>query len=376
MIKILFMIHDLGKGGAEKVLVNLVNHMNRDLFQITVISLFGGGVNERRLASHIIYHSVFPSMIPGNRRWLKLLTPGVLHRLFIKDKYDIEVAYLEGPSARIISGCPYKDTKLVSWIHCTMHSRDDLSRSFRNYREAAHCYNRMDSIVFVSKEVKMAFLDCCTLHSSETKVFYNTNNSNEIIHLGRKIPKDDLFHTNEFNWCVVGKLSPVKNIARAVRVQKKLSDAGLKSHLYILGDGPLRMELEQLCDKYDITDSVCFLGYQTNPYQYMSRCSLYVCSSDSEGFSTAATESLILGVPVVSTRVSGMEELLGKSNEYGMIMDNSDESLFDGIKQLIENPDLYMYYKKQAEIRGSFFRTESTVSAVEAYFRKILKQNR
>lgn len=105
MLKVLFLIHDLGQGGAEKVLVNLVNNMDRSKFDISVTVLFGGGVNEQFLAPDIHFHSVFPKEVPGNSKLMKLLTPRQLHKLCVKEHYDIEVSYLEGPSARVISGC-------------------------------------------------------------------------------------------------------------------------------------------------------------------------------------------------------------------------------------------------------------------------------
>ena len=113
MKKILFLIHDLGQGGAEKVLVNLVNNMDRSKFDISVTVLFGGGVNERFLAPDIHFYAVFPKEVPGNSKLMKLMTPKQLHRLCVKEHYDIEVSYLEGPSARVISGCQDPDTKLV-----------------------------------------------------------------------------------------------------------------------------------------------------------------------------------------------------------------------------------------------------------------------
>ena len=132
MKKILFLIHDLGQGGAEKVLVNLVNNMDRSKFDISVTVLFGGGVNEQFLAPHIHFHAVFPKEIPGNSKLMKLLTPKLLHKLCVKEHYDIEVSYLEGPSARVISGCQNTDTRLVSWIHVEQHTMDKLAGSFRN----------------------------------------------------------------------------------------------------------------------------------------------------------------------------------------------------------------------------------------------------
>ena len=153
MIKILFLIHDLGQGGAEKVLVNLVNNMDRTKFDITIMALFGGGVNEQFLKKDIRYITVFPKAFPGNSHVMKLFSPKRLHKMFVKEKYDIEVSFLEGPCARIISGCQNKETKLLSWIHCTMKNKKAVAGSFRNYKEAETCYNRLDGLFFVSRDV-------------------------------------------------------------------------------------------------------------------------------------------------------------------------------------------------------------------------------
>ena len=111
-------------------------------------------------------------------------------------------------------------------------------------------------------------------------------------------------------------------------------------------------------------DTVTFLGYQTNPYKYVSRCDLFVCASHAEGFSTAATEALILGTPVCTVEVSGMREMLG-DNEYGLITENDEESLYQGIKTLLDDPKLLAHYRAQAALRGKKFSTVETVKAVE-----------
>ena len=157
MIKILFMIHDLGQGGAEKVLVNLVNNMIKNQFDITVLSLFGGGVNEKYLKTHINYQSIFSRTVPGNSKLMKVLSPERLHKKYIKEHYDIEVSYLEGPAARIVSGCRDKNTKLISWIHVEQHNKKVASQSFRSYAEALKCYSKFDCNVCVSEYVKKDF---------------------------------------------------------------------------------------------------------------------------------------------------------------------------------------------------------------------------
>ena len=148
MVKILFLIHDLGQGGAEKVLVNLVNNMDATKFDISVTALFGGGVNEQFLKPHIHFRAVFPKNFRGNIHLMKLLSPKQLHKLCVREHYDIEVSYLEGPSARVVSGCTDSKTKKICWIHAQQQGKQPFL-PFRGEAEAQACYRRFDEIVCV-----------------------------------------------------------------------------------------------------------------------------------------------------------------------------------------------------------------------------------
>lgn len=364
MKKLLFLIHDLGQGGAEKVLVNLVNNMDRSKFDISVTALFGGGVNEQFLKPDIHYRAIFPREFRGNSHLMKLLTPRQLHRLFIKETYDVEVAYLEGSSARIISGCQAKETKCVSWIHCTMRQKSDISIGFRDYREACECYRRMDMICAVSSGVQSSFLSLCP-EVKNTKVLYNTNESEYILRCQHEDVLSELFPVEEFAICGVGKVVPIKGFDRLVRIHKRLRDEKYPVHCYILGIGTEQTIIQKYLDENGLSDSFTFLGYQTNPYKYVAKCDLFVCASFAEGFSTAATEALIVGTPVCAVEVSGMKEMLGENNEWGIVTENSEEALYQGIKDLLDHPDKLAHYKEKAIERGKIFSTENTVRAVE-----------
>lgn len=364
MIKILFMIHDLGPGGAEKVLVNLVNNLDSSKFDITVMSMFGGGVNEQFLKKTIRYQALFSKAFPGNSHIMKLYTPEQLHRFFIKEKYDIEVSYLEGPSARIVSGCPDKDTKLVSWIHVEQHEKENAAKAFRSYKESVECYKKFDKVVCVSESVKKDFYNLYPM-IAEPIVLYNTNETDQILKLKDEPIEDACFKKDEIRLCGVGKIMPNKGFDKLARIHKRLRDEGYPVHTYILGKGPEQGKIEQYLVENKLEDSFTFLGYQTNPYKYVANCDLFVCTSVAEGFSTAATESLIVGTPIVTTPVAGMEEMLGKNNEYGVIAENSEESLYENIKILILNKEKHAQYKKKSRLRGQFFEKKNTIEKVE-----------
>lgn len=363
MKKILFLIHDLGHGGAEKVLVNLVNNMDFEKFDITVMTLFDVGVNKQFLSPHITYKSCFSKMIPGNSKLMKILTPVQLHNWLIKDHYDIEVSYLEGPSARVISGCTSADTKLVCWIHIEQKTVKNAIASFRSRKEAEWCYSKFDRIITVSETVKKDFVSLFSL-KNQVEVLYNTNETETIKKLSKESLKNNLFHSDTFNIIGVGKLLKSKGFDRLARIEKKLLREGYSVKMYILGEGPEYEALKRYAQENSMADKFILLGYQTNPYKYIAQCDLFVCASFAEGFSTAATEALIIGTPVCTVEVSGMREMLG-DNEYGMITGNDEKSLYFGIKKFLDNSSMLTYYKKQAMIRGKMFSTKKTVHLVE-----------
>lgn len=364
MVKILFLIHTMGHGGAEKVLVNLVNNMDPEKFDVSVTAVFGGGVNEQFLKPHIRYRAIYPKTVPGNTHMMKLLTPEQLHRLFVKENYDIEVAYLEGATSRIVSGCTDPDTKKVAWIHIEQGTQKGAAWSFRSYREALDCYNSFDRIISVSRTVQEDFLSLLPV-KTETAVLYNTNETAQILTSASEDVEPGLFSDREIKLMGVGKLVKHKGFHRLIPMVRRLRDTGLPAHLYILGEGPMKEELERLAAEQGVGSAVTLLGYRTNPYKYVAKCDLFLCASAAEGFSTAATEALIVGTPVCTVEVSGMKEMLGDHNEWGVVTENEDEALYAGILGLLEDPARLAHYRKMAKERGKSFHTEQTVRAVE-----------
>lgn len=366
MKKILFLIHDLGGGGAERVLVNLVNRLDPHKFDVSVTALFGGGCNEQFLAPHIRYRAVWKRTISGNSKLMKLLSPAALHKICVKNAYDIEVSYLEGPSARIIGGCNNPTTKLVCWIHVEQHTAKRAARSFRSVEESRKCYSCFDRIVCVSEAVKEDFVSIYP-HIANALVCYNTIETEQIRSMKEESVEAGLFRPGEIKLAAVGKITRQKGFDRLARIVKRLRDEGIPVHLYAIGVGNERRHIEKYLKDNGIQDYYTFLGYQTNPYKYVSKCDLFVSASQAEGFSTATAEALIVGTPVCTVNTAGMREMLG-DNEYGVISENNDEILFQEIKRLAENGKLLDHYKSKAQIRGESFNAETTVKKVETLF--------
>lgn len=360
--KILFLIPNLSHGGAERVLVNLVNNLDQGKFEVAVQTLFDVGVNKQYLLPHVHYKGGWKKQPRGTTTLMKLFSPKFLYKRVVKEQYDVVVSYLEGPASRIISGCKDKNTKTVCVIH-TQFITDDVAKiGFRSLKEAIKCYNAFDEVVAVGQTVKEGFLSKIPMEK-EVKILYNTNETEQILEKAKEEVKVPL--SNGINVCTAGKLIPVKAFERLIRVHKRLLDEGYLHHVYLLGEGGERERLESMIKELGVEDSVKLLGFQKNPYAYVARADMYVCSSLREGFSTAVTEALVLGTPVVTTECSGMKEQLGDNNEYGIVTENSEEGLYEGMKKMLSNPELLASYKEKAKERGKVFSRERTVNAVE-----------
>lgn len=362
--RILFLISNLGYGGAEKVLVNLVNNMDKGTFDVTVQTLFDTGVNRKYIKSDVHYIPGLKHEFLGNSHLIRCLPAKWLYKFYIKDGYDIVVAFLEGNATKVLSGCSNPNTKKVAWVHIEMSS---IRTEFKSKEEAVKEYDKFDKIVYVAQTVKEAF-EKASKPFTQGCVLYNVNETDKIIKKSQEPFDDVIFNKNEINVISVAKIMQTKGFDRLAKVHKRLLDEGLKHHIYILGVGEEQKKIEQYLKENGLQDTFTFLGYRDNPYKYVKAADLYVCSSRREGFSTAVTEALIVGTPVVSTCCSGAYELLGENNEYGIVMDNSEEGIYEGMKKMLSDEKLRKYYSKMAELRGKEFSTEKTVAAVEEMF--------
>lgn len=366
-MKILFFIDGITGGGAEKVLRTLVNNMDQSKFDITVHTLEESDPAQY-LAPGIRYKAINRRKTAFGKKlfhyWVRLCAEMKwLYPLYIRDDYDIEVAYLECGPTKILSSSTNKKAKKVAWLHCDLEKR-----GMADPEKAKSWYDRYDSVVCVSETVKRSFHKVIGSRA-DTRILYNVNDEAEIL---RKATACEVRKPETVTFLTVGRLSYEKGNDRLLEACKMLQDAGHAFKLWLVGDGPERDALIRQTSEYGLDDQVQFLGFQTNPYSYMCAADVIVTPSRYEGFSTVVTEAMILGKPVVTTPCSGMDELLG-DNEFGLITEDSVEGIYQGMKRMLEDADLREHYAKKAAIRGRDFSKEKLVKQTERFFEELLK---
>ena len=200
-------------------------------------------------------------------------------------------------------------------------------------------------------------------------MLYNTVDTEYIINKSKEKIEDIEFDKEYINLISVGKLSEEKGYLRLLNIFKKL-EKDYKIKLYLLGNGKEENKLKAFIKNNNLSEKVLLLGYNENPYKYVRNADLFVCSSYKEGYSTAVTESLIVGTPVITTLCSGMEEMLNKG-EYGLIVKNEEENLYEGLKSIIQDEKMLKSYKEKAKERSNYFSLKNNVAKIERFIDEI-----
>ena len=363
--KVLFLIQDLKHGGAEKVLVNLANNLDKSKFDVYIKTLFDQGINRKSINSDVHYLPGLRWEFRGNSHLIRYIPGRILYKFFVRDSYDIIVSFLEGTATKVLSGCTDANAKRIAWVHIEL---SNIRTCFRTIDEAIREYSKFDRIVCVSESVRRSFESASNTCFPQMEVLYNVNETQQIIEKSKEVIDDVTFASDEINLISVAKLVPSKGYDRLIPVIDRLAKEGFNNlHLYLLGIGEEQHRLEKMISDYSLEKRISLLGFKKNPYKYVAAADIYICSSRKEGFSTAVTEALVVGTPVISTNCSGAYELLGQHNEYGIVVDNSEEGIYQGLRYFIENNRYQSYIEKSAK-RGKMFSKEITTHAVEEMF--------
>lgn len=374
MLKILFLIPSLSSGGAEKVLRNLVNNLDQSKFDITVQTIDADDA-DKYLAKGIHYKAINRCKTKIGKKnfdlWFRFTAEfGLTYPLYIKDDYDIEVAYLECGATKVLASSTNKKAVKLAWVHCDLTKKEGLSNRIS---KMAKYYDSYDKVVCVSEDVRKSFYK-----------LYGADVQSAVLH--NVIDEDEIFAKAEekidFNICesgktlvAVGRLTWQKNFERLIETCYKLNIDGYNFKLFILGEGPERENLERLISDRHLEDIVKLLGFKNNPYPYIKAADFVICSSRYEGISTVAIEGLILGKPVITTPCTGMKELFGDS-QCGMIAQDTPDGLYQSIRRIFDSPELEKQYVAEAKKRGKEFFKHNIIEETSNFFMNQLSEKK
>ena len=381
--RILFIVPSMVGGGVERCLLNMINAMDPQKYEVDIVAIKSGGDLVRQIPGWVTYRYIWKrewriagKRIPGSDKFFSFIfckfSPQLLYKTFIRKKYDVGIDYWGQEGLNLVVGINKNAKKLV-FIHSDMNS-EGLKKAFfpfRDHESLKSAYSEADYIIGVSEDCKKSMIDRFVFPKDSEKLIvrYNINLNEKIICKGEEniLNQVDRSKVNGKILCAVGRLTKIKGYDRLIKICAHLKTDKIAFQLWLLGQGEERCNLESLIKEYDISDCVKLLGFQSNPYPYMKNADVFVCSSFFEGFSTVVSEAVILGVPVVTTNCTGAKEILGES-EYGIVSGLDDESLYMALKSILTDEGLYQHYLDKVKERQSFFDKDKRLKEIEDLF--------
>lgn len=340
MVKVLFLINTLCGGGAEKVLVDTVNSLDQKKYQITVQTIFDEGIYKKYLNKNIRYKTIIKTKNKFLKRaatkiLIKICGTKFMYNHFVSDDYDYEIAFLEGLPTKIISESTEQNIKKFAWIHTDLNAFPDSYYAYGSTEKEEFAYKKFDKVFCVSEGVKYVFLNKYGIEKGKAEVLYNVINDENIINKA----KEDVELPSEIRpmFISVGRLVEQKGYERLLKIHNKLIKEGLRHTLLIVGNGEKREELEKYIKNNNLEETAFLIGHQDNPYKYISKADLFICSSIAEGFSTVVSESVLCGTPVLSTDVAGSREPFDMPR-CSIIVENDEGSLYTELHNLLKQP--------------------------------------
>lgn len=361
MEQLLFVLNNMNIGGTEKAFLNLIETLPEDQYDISVLLLEKSGgyldlipkrvsiliydeyaklkpeimdpplqiakkyLKQKRIkrALELSYsHLVFK--LTGNRT---LYYETVLKGFNLDIEFDKAIAFC-GPFdfiSVLVLKC-IKAKEKVQWIHF------DVNKFHFNTKTCRKLYSKYNKIYVVSDAARESLVSKIPEISSITSTKINVVSEKQCRRLADEGNGFDDSYSG-IRIITVGRLSFEKGQDIIPIIASELKLNGMEFRWYLVGDGKLKPQIEQLCKEYNVSENIFFLGTQINPYQYLKEADIYVQTSIHEGYCITLAEAKVFGLPIVSTDCAGAHEQLDSLNNC-VVVDRNVADIRDAILKL------------------------------------------
>lgn len=362
--KILFVITQFYKGGAETSLLNLFHCLDSQKYEVDFLVL---NQIEYQDATSLMgevpeWIHVFDA-VKHQRHGLKLeqLAGKVYRRIFHTEtyvksaasfvkhqKYDVAISFGEWLSPAFLVKKVNAVKKYV-WIHIDLDKAD-----FVNKEELVKYDSRITGYIFASEKSRQSSIHRCPQMTEKSIVVHNILNRQNI--LSRSAEDVTLPQANDSFLLSVGNLRVEKNYPRQIEVMRILKERNILIKWICVGstvDKNVYGEVSRLLDKYHLRDDFVLCGADDNPYRYMKRAKAVMVLSDHESWSLVISEAKLLGVPVIATNTSGAQEQI-RNGENGVITSFDPEEIAEKIIDFLQDEKLQEHIRKNLEKESAF----------------------
>lgn len=357
MKKVLFIMLSLYNGGAEKSLVNLLNELPEDKYEIDLLLFKPEGIFLNQVPPHVriletpdalkrLFGPVLKSgkyMIPkvcstmqarlaekGSKRirayrWNHSYTR---HIPQLEQLYDVAIGYASNEILYYLNEKVTASRKYV-WVH-----NDYVAAGYSAEYDFPH-YQNMDGIVTISDTCKEILEHVFPELSDRLHCIANITSSKVIRDRSEAfIPQE--YSLSGFKILSIGRLGNQKGFDMAIEAAALLKKRGKKFNWFIIGGGELEHELTSLIQKENVEDCVHLIGVRENPYPYILHCDVLAQTSRFEGKSVVLDEAKILAVPILATNYPTVRDQILEGKE-GVIVPMNAEGIAEGLEEMMDN---------------------------------------
>ena len=379
--QVLFVCYGLGIGGIEKCLVNLLNVLPEERYDIDVLLMSPDRGMKPQIRRNLHFYDEFEYILysggameairsrggigrhPG--KFLKLLLfrqldrkGGNGYKLFRKlpKAYDIAISYSQNGYGLYYVADKVRADRKVLWYHNGAY--DPTPEELEKHRLY---YPRFDSIVAVSEDCARVLREKLPQISEKLLVLRNFCDCDAIRENARAfLPRG--FDTGAHHIVTVGRLTEEKGALTALEVCRILRDRGRNVCWHWVGDGAQAPEAAQKARELGLEKHFLLEGNQSNPYPFVAAAEIYVQPSFYEAYSTTVTEAKVLARPMVVTDVGGMRDQL-THGENALIVPVDPVKMADAVQQLLEQEELRRKFRDSLE--GCGFDTDGVLRTYE-----------
>ena len=347
--------HNLGSGGAEKLIYDMAIELQKREIDFSVILLtsvnciYGKRLLEKGI--DVIYLS---------DRW-DIYSPKNIFRLIrvLKD-YDIIHTHIYSAQLWTVIASLYLDKKKI--YITTEHSNSNNRRGRVLFKLIDRMmYSRYSNIVCITSKVKDSLVEWIG-SNDKFRVIKNGIDIESILNFKERTRKELGFKEEDILLCQIARLTIVKNHETSFKTLKELPQ---KYKLILLGEGERKDELLRLAGQLEISDRVYFLGYRDDVYGVLKAMDISLLTSQYEGLPISCLESMLL-VPFIGSRVPGIKEVVAG---YGELFElNNHLELKDLILKVVEDRELYEKLKRECNKRATEYSIKKCVDKyIEVY---------
>ncbi len=235
----------------------------------------------------------------------------------------------------------------------------------------AFSINKSDGVTAVSESLRAQTCEYFDI-KKDIKVIYNFIDFERFSRSNKDHFKKAIAPNNERILLHVSNFRKVKRVEDVIKVFKKVHDV-LPSKLLLIGDGPERHNMEELCRKLNLCDEIRFLGKQDAIEELLAIADVFIMPSESESFGLAALEAMACEVPVISSNAGGLPEV-NIHGETGFLSDVGDvEQMAKNTIALLSNEELLQQFRANALTQAKRFDIKNILPQYEAYYEEVLK---